>query len=130
MPKAPINGIDLYYESNGEGPAIVFAHGRGGNHMSWWQQEIAMDTREKERCSTLQPPTASASLGESGEHPRTPWLRRRPQATPRLPRRTVDVPHSPVHRRPHLPPLCPKPIPSAPAASSSPTATGTESQLR
>ena len=38
MPKAPINGIDLYYESNGEGPAIVFAHGRGGNHMSWWQQ--------------------------------------------------------------------------------------------
>ena len=38
MPKAPINGIDLYYESHGSGPAIVFAHGRGGNHMSWWQQ--------------------------------------------------------------------------------------------
>ena len=38
MPKAPINGIELYYESHGDGPAVVFAHGRGGNHMSWWQQ--------------------------------------------------------------------------------------------
>ena len=38
MPKATINGIDLYYESHGSGPAMVFAHGRGGNHMSWWQQ--------------------------------------------------------------------------------------------
>ena len=38
MPKAPINGIELYYESHGTGPAIIFAHGRGGNHMSWWQQ--------------------------------------------------------------------------------------------
>ena len=39
MPKAPINGIDLYYESHGDdsAPAIIFAHGRGGNHMSWWQ---------------------------------------------------------------------------------------------
>ena len=38
MPVAPVQGIQLYYESTGEGPAIVFAHGRGGNHMSWWQQ--------------------------------------------------------------------------------------------
>ncbi|MBI4499238.1 MAG: alpha/beta fold hydrolase [Chloroflexi bacterium] len=38
MPKAPINGIELYYEVHGEGPVIVFAHGAGGNHMSWWQQ--------------------------------------------------------------------------------------------
>ena len=38
MPKAPINGIELYYESHGAGPAIVFAHGRGGNHISWWRQ--------------------------------------------------------------------------------------------
>ena len=38
MPKAGINGIELYYESHGQGPAIVFAHGRGGNHLSWWQQ--------------------------------------------------------------------------------------------
>lgn len=38
MPFAPINGIDLYYESHGAGPAVVFAHGAGGNHLSWWQQ--------------------------------------------------------------------------------------------
>ena len=29
---------DIYYETSGEGPAIVFAHGAGGNHLSWWQQ--------------------------------------------------------------------------------------------
>ena len=40
MPKAPVNGIDLYYESHGEGPTIVFSHGRGGNHLSWWQQVV------------------------------------------------------------------------------------------
>ncbi|MGL5733683.1 MAG: alpha/beta fold hydrolase [Beijerinckiaceae bacterium] len=28
----------LYYETVGEGPTIVFAHGLGGNHLSWWQQ--------------------------------------------------------------------------------------------
>lgn len=28
----------LYYEVTGEGPAMVFAHGLGGNHLSWWQQ--------------------------------------------------------------------------------------------
>jgi 3-oxoadipate enol-lactonase len=29
---------ELYYEVVGEGPAVVFAHGLGGNHLSWWQQ--------------------------------------------------------------------------------------------
>jgi len=28
----------VYFEVVGEGPAIVFAHGLGGNHLSWWQQ--------------------------------------------------------------------------------------------
>jgi pimeloyl-ACP methyl ester carboxylesterase len=31
-------GGRLYYEITGAGPAIVFAHGLGGNHLSWWQQ--------------------------------------------------------------------------------------------
>ncbi len=30
--------MSLYYESHGEGPAIVCAHGVGGNHASWFQQ--------------------------------------------------------------------------------------------
>jgi 3-oxoadipate enol-lactonase len=38
MPFAKVNGIELYYEEHGEGPALVFAHGAGGNHLSWWQQ--------------------------------------------------------------------------------------------
>ena len=28
----------LYYEVAGSGPPLVFAHGLGGNHLSWWQQ--------------------------------------------------------------------------------------------
>jgi len=31
-------GAEIYYERAGSGPAIVFAHGLGGNHLSWWQQ--------------------------------------------------------------------------------------------
>lgn len=33
-----VEGGELYYEVTGRGPVIVFAHGLGGNHMSWWQQ--------------------------------------------------------------------------------------------
>jgi pimeloyl-ACP methyl ester carboxylesterase len=29
---------NLYYEMTGGGPALLFAHGLGGNHLSWWQQ--------------------------------------------------------------------------------------------
>jgi pimeloyl-ACP methyl ester carboxylesterase len=28
----------LHYEVTGRGPALLFAHGLGGNQMSWWQQ--------------------------------------------------------------------------------------------
>ena len=28
----------IYYETAGRGPALIFAHGLGGNHLSWWQQ--------------------------------------------------------------------------------------------
>ncbi|MCY4416671.1 MAG: alpha/beta hydrolase [Chloroflexi bacterium] len=38
MSSAKINGIDLHYQCYGEGEAIVFAHGAGGNLLSWWQQ--------------------------------------------------------------------------------------------
>jgi pimeloyl-ACP methyl ester carboxylesterase len=29
-----------YYEVHGEGPTIIFAHGLGGNHASWFQQVL------------------------------------------------------------------------------------------
>ena len=38
MSKAHINGIDIHYQSYGEGEAVIFAHGAGGNLLSWWQQ--------------------------------------------------------------------------------------------
>ncbi len=38
MPFVPVSGIRLYYQARGQGPALLFAHGAGGNHMSWWQQ--------------------------------------------------------------------------------------------
>ena len=38
MSSARINGIDLHYQMYGEGDTIVFAHGAGGNLLSWWQQ--------------------------------------------------------------------------------------------
>lgn len=31
-------GCQIHYEVTGSGPVIVFAHGLGGNHLSWWQQ--------------------------------------------------------------------------------------------
>ena len=51
MPFAEINGANLFYESHGSGPAIVFAHGRGGNHLSWWRQVAAF--QQDFRCVTF-----------------------------------------------------------------------------
>jgi pimeloyl-ACP methyl ester carboxylesterase len=48
MPFLTLNGIELYYEVHGEGPAVVFCHGAGGNHLSWWQQIPVF--RERFRC--------------------------------------------------------------------------------
>jgi 3-oxoadipate enol-lactonase len=47
MPLTKINGIDLYYEVHGEGPALVLAHGGGGSHLSWWQQVPEFSKRYK-----------------------------------------------------------------------------------
>ncbi|MBS0285665.1 MAG: alpha/beta hydrolase [Proteobacteria bacterium] len=32
------DGADIYWETHGEGPAIVLAHGVGGNHAIWFRQ--------------------------------------------------------------------------------------------
>jgi|RhiMethySRZTD1v2_1073278.scaffolds.fasta_scaffold533827_1 3-oxoadipate enol-lactonase len=42
MPFVDTNGIKMYYEVHGQGPAVVFAHPGGGNHLSWWQQVPAL----------------------------------------------------------------------------------------
>lgn len=38
MPFATSAGAQVYYEIHGEGPAVLFVHGSGGNHVAWWQQ--------------------------------------------------------------------------------------------
>ncbi|MEE8345864.1 MAG: alpha/beta hydrolase [Dehalococcoidia bacterium] len=51
MATAEINGVSLYYQEQGKGPAMVFAHGAGGNHLSWWQQVPALSLDY--RCLTF-----------------------------------------------------------------------------
>ncbi|HEX2171597.1 MAG TPA: alpha/beta hydrolase [Dehalococcoidia bacterium] len=38
MPTLSHDGCAIYYEVHGSGDPIVFAHGAGGSHLSWWQQ--------------------------------------------------------------------------------------------
>ena len=38
MATIKLNNADIYYETHGEGPALVLAHGVGGNHATWYQQ--------------------------------------------------------------------------------------------
>jgi 3-oxoadipate enol-lactonase len=45
MPTLEVDGARLYYEVHGHGPWLVFAHGAGGNHLSWWQQVPAFARR-------------------------------------------------------------------------------------
>ena len=48
QPSPPL--FRLYHEEHGDGPALIFAHGAGGTHMSWWNQ-IPTFSREF-RCIT------------------------------------------------------------------------------
>lgn len=41
MPYCAANGIELYYEVHGDGLPVVFVHGAGGNHASWFHQTVA-----------------------------------------------------------------------------------------
>jgi 3-oxoadipate enol-lactonase len=47
VPYCDVNGVSLYYESHGVGLPIVFVHGLGGNHASWFKQihAFAVDHR-------------------------------------------------------------------------------------
>ncbi len=64
MPYAQINGASLFYESHGSGPATIFAHGRGGNHLSWWRQVV--EFQQDFRCVTFDQRGWGLSEGPSG----------------------------------------------------------------
>lgn len=68
MAWAEINGIRMYYESHGEGEAIVFAHGAGGNHLSWFQQ--VPHFRGRFRCITFD----HRGFGQSADVPNGPGM--------------------------------------------------------
>ncbi len=54
MPIAELELANVYYESAGTGPPLVFAHGAGGNALSWWQQTAFFGARY--RCITFDHP--------------------------------------------------------------------------
>jgi pimeloyl-ACP methyl ester carboxylesterase len=51
MPFLEYESGRLYYDVHGSGPALIFAHGLGGNHLSWWQQVPAFQADH--RCVTF-----------------------------------------------------------------------------
>ena len=52
MPFMTKDGFRLYYEdTGGNAPTIMFLHGAGGNHLSWWQQVPVF--AEEYRCVTV-----------------------------------------------------------------------------
>ena len=64
------DGFRLYYEdTGGHGPTLLFLHGAGGNHLSWWQQVPVF--AEEYRCVTAdqrgfgQSPDVSGGPGPS-----------------------------------------------------------------
>ena len=67
------DGFRLYYERHGDGPAVLFAHGAGGNGLSWWQQVpvfaerytvVTFDHRAFGRSPDIEDGPGRAAFGE------------------------------------------------------------------
>lgn len=68
MPTVELSDAHVYYEVHGSGPWLVFAHGAGGNHLSWWQQVPHFATRF--RCLVYDQPGWGRSTAPRGPDPR------------------------------------------------------------
>ena len=79
MPSANNQGIRIYYEVEGSGPALVLAHGLGGSHEDWldmgWVealgdrfQLIMVDARGHGRSDKLYDPEAYRPVPVSYTH--------------------------------------------------------------
>lgn len=66
MPYFDTHGTQIYYEDHGNGEPIVFAHGAGGNHLSWWQQ--IPHFAKNYRCITYDHRSFGKSTHQSGDH--------------------------------------------------------------
>ncbi|MXX47160.1 MAG: alpha/beta hydrolase [Chloroflexi bacterium] len=69
MPKTlEVTGATLSYDEFGEGPeTIVFVHGGGGNHLSWWNQ--IPHFMDRYRCVTFSTRGFGFTLDHSNEGP-------------------------------------------------------------
>jgi 3-oxoadipate enol-lactonase len=67
MPSVDLNGARIYYEEHGKGLPVVFAHGAGGNHLSWWQQ--VPEFSRHYRCITFDHRGWGLSLDSDGAGP-------------------------------------------------------------
>jgi 3-oxoadipate enol-lactonase len=61
-----VDGTRIFYRTIGAGPALVLAHGAGGNHLSWWQQLPRFARRY--RCVAFDHRAFGRSL-DGGERP-------------------------------------------------------------
>src|SRR5712691_9267716 len=62
------DGFRLYYEdTGGDAPTVLFLHGAGGNHLSWWQQVPVF--AEEYRCITVDQRGFGRSSGVSEQGP-------------------------------------------------------------
>ena len=68
MPTVAINSVDLYFRVDGEGPAVVFCHGRASTHLSWCHQVVAL--RAHHTCITYD----LRGFGRSSDEPDDPGL--------------------------------------------------------
>src|SRR6266446_872366 len=68
MATAELPGARVHYDVYGEGPWLVFAHGAGGNRLSWWQQIPHFAARF--RCVVYDQPGWGASTCNGGPDPR------------------------------------------------------------
>lgn len=66
LTSAPLGSFKLFYEVHGDGPALIFAHGSGGTHMSWWQQVPVLS--KQYRCVTID----HRGFGYSKDQPNKP----------------------------------------------------------
>jgi pimeloyl-ACP methyl ester carboxylesterase len=48
MPLVQQPDAEIHYEAGGRGPAVVFAHGAGGNRLSWWQRVPRFEATQRE----------------------------------------------------------------------------------
>jgi pimeloyl-ACP methyl ester carboxylesterase len=63
MPRATINGVELYYDQEGQGEPIIFHHGYTGSH-DVWSDLITPRLRDRYRCIVMD----GRGAGDSG-HP-------------------------------------------------------------